>query len=349
MPHDAGAYALRKPLQPSGTLAKPALALLLLSPITGELLTASSPPAAFFTPFSLFLLIGLYGCGALLVREYARKWGRGWVSIVLLGAAYGIIEEGLTAKSFFDPAWMDLGILGLYGRWMDVNWVWSQGLTIYHAVVSITIPIILVQLTFPKASGSRWLGRKAFFAAHAWFFAVVVFGFAYISGFHPNIAQVFGCIVAVLILSYVAKNRPPMVGSPKASSAGAKRLYLLSLIMMLTFFPLIYWIGPYVIPYAFALFIVGILACVLFCKTYDRWGSGCMAESQLLAVAGGVLTPWIVLTPLQETSISNPDSTVGMTLVGVLYAAYLIGLAVMIRRRKVKPDGGGAVANPPAS
>jgi hypothetical protein len=332
--------------KPSGNHFKATFALLLLAPITGELLTASSPPITFFTPFSLFILIGLYGCGALLVREYTRRWGRGWVCIVLLGAAYGIIEEGLTAKSFFDPSWMDLGILGLYGRWLDVNWVWSQGLTIYHAIVSITVPIILTQLTFPASSEARWLGRKAFFAAHAWFIAIVILGFTLITNFHPNVIQVIGCIIAVFILAYVAKNRSPMMGNTNASTIGAKWLYLLSLLMMVTFFPLIYWVGPYIVPYPFILFVIGIVACALYGKAYSRWGNKRMSDSQLLGVASGVLTPWIILTPLQETSISNPDSTAGMTLVGIFYALYIIILIIQTRRRGRRSIEIGSAVNP---
>ncbi len=327
-----------KILPPSRTLAKPVLALLLLSPITGEVLSASSPPLAFFNPLPFFLMVGLYGCGALLVREYARRWGRGWISIVLLGAAYGIIEEGLTAKSFFDPAWMDLGILGVYGRWLEVNWVWSQGLTIYHTIVSITVPIILVQLTFPSVAGSRWLGRKAFLAAHAWFLAVVVIGFLLLSGFYPNILQVMGCIIAVAIVAYVAKNRPPMIGRAIAA-ASPRRLYFLSLLMMVTFFPIIYWIGPYVVPAPLLLFMMGMAASAFFAWAYGRWGGRSISDYQLLAVAGGVLTPWIILTPLQELSISNMDSTVGMTLVGIFFTLFLIALAIRIRRRRPPSKG----------
>jgi hypothetical protein len=319
------------------TLLKPALTLLLLSPITGELLSGSAPPAAFFTPVSLFILIGLYGCGALLVREYARKWGRGWTCIILLGVAYGIIEEGLTAKSFFDPSWMDLGILGTYGRWLDVNWVWSQGLTVYHTLVSITAPIILAQLTFPASSSARWLGRKAFIGAHIWFIAVVIFSFAFITDFHPNIIQVAGCVLAVAILAFVAKNRPPKVALKVRATASAKWLYLLSLLMMITFFPLMYWVGPYVVPDPVALFLLGLVACALYIWAYRIWGRGSLSESQLLGVAGGILTPWIILTPIEEVFISNPDSTAGMTLVGVIYAIYLIILALRVSRRGKKP------------
>jgi len=54
----------------------------------------------FFDPSTLLLLAALYGCGALLVREAWIRWGRGPYAPSLLGAAYGIVEEGLLVKSF---------------------------------------------------------------------------------------------------------------------------------------------------------------------------------------------------------------------------------------------------------
>ena len=131
----------------------PALTLFFLAPAIGELLSGSAPPAEFFNPFTLLLLAALYGSGAILVRELRLRWQQGWLAVFILGAAYGIIEEGWMVKSFFDPNWMDLGVLGSYGRWAGVNWVWTVGLTVYHAVFSIAIPILLVETAFPK---TRW-------------------------------------------------------------------------------------------------------------------------------------------------------------------------------------------------
>ena len=93
----------------------PALVLFFLAPVIGELLSGSSPPVEFFKPFSLLLLAALYGGGALLARELALRWGKRWPTILTLGLAYGVLEEGLMVKSFFDPAWMDLG------RWVPDN------------------------------------------------------------------------------------------------------------------------------------------------------------------------------------------------------------------------------------
>jgi len=67
--------------------------------LIGEGLSGSTPPLAFLNPAVTLLLACLYGSGALLVRDYARRWQKGWRSILILGAAYGIIEEGIMVRS----------------------------------------------------------------------------------------------------------------------------------------------------------------------------------------------------------------------------------------------------------
>ncbi len=102
--------------QPKGAIAKlvdflkshPLLFLLLLTPGIPEYLSASSQltvlvinPVLFF----LFLAanLGLYGSGVILIREAMIRWKKGWASVFLLGAAYGIVEEGLDLWTFFYP------------------------------------------------------------------------------------------------------------------------------------------------------------------------------------------------------------------------------------------------------
>src|SRR5207247_8998678 len=96
--------------QPKGAIAKfvyllkshPLLSLLLLTPGIPEYLSASSQltvlvinPVLFF----LFLAanLGLYGSGVILIREAMIRWRKGWASVFLLGAAYGVAEEGWTS------------------------------------------------------------------------------------------------------------------------------------------------------------------------------------------------------------------------------------------------------------
>src|SRR5579872_967428 len=136
------------------------LVLFFLSPMVGEMLSGSTPPLAFINPVSLAFEAGLYGSGAVLIRELVRGRGLGWANVLLLGAAYGILEEGLVVTSWFNPYWPDVVSLGAYGRALDTNWIWALGLTTYHAVVSIAIPILLVETIFARIGTAPWLGQR---------------------------------------------------------------------------------------------------------------------------------------------------------------------------------------------
>ncbi len=136
--------------------------LALMSPTIAELLSGSSPPLEFFNPVILALLLGLYGAGVLIARELSVRWNLGWAGIVVLGIAYGILEEGVAVKSFFDPMWVDIGALGEYGRYLGTNWVWAVWLTIYHASVSITLPIIILNIIYPNLKSERLLTDRRF-------------------------------------------------------------------------------------------------------------------------------------------------------------------------------------------
>ncbi len=79
---------------------------------------------------------------------------------MLLGFAYGVIEEGVFIKSWFNPAWPDLGVLGTYGRIYGVNVVWAVWLTIFHGFMSIWVPIMVFTLIFPEMHHRELLSKK---------------------------------------------------------------------------------------------------------------------------------------------------------------------------------------------
>lgn len=184
---------------------RPLLALVLLSPVIAEMLSGSSPPTEWLNPIAALFLIWLYGAGVLVMRETAVRWKTGWPSILLLGAAYGIIEEGLAVKSFFDPGWMDLGTLGWYGRWLDVNWVWSVWLTIYHAVVSIAIPIFLVEWIWPNVRGQPLTSRRGYITAIFLLAAATVTINLLLTPYRPSEWHLFGAAAAVVFLGWAAR------------------------------------------------------------------------------------------------------------------------------------------------
>jgi hypothetical protein len=70
-----------------------ALTLYFLAPILGEVFSSNTPPLAFITDPGTFIFEpALYGSGALLIREVARRRGLGWPAILVMGLAYGVLE-----------------------------------------------------------------------------------------------------------------------------------------------------------------------------------------------------------------------------------------------------------------
>ena len=189
----------------------PAIVLLFLAPAIGELLSGSSPPTEFFTPFGFTILVLLYGGGAILCREIKVRWGKGAASLLLLGSAYAVLEEGIMVASFYNPAWPDLGVLGLYGRWLGVNWVWLVELTIYHAIISITIPVTLVELVYPNQQGKPWLGKR-WFLFITFFFTFNVIGgsllFSVITGYKPTFSQIGFSLFLIVLFIFLSGQLP---------------------------------------------------------------------------------------------------------------------------------------------
>ncbi len=122
-------------------------------------MTGSTPFLGPFTNSAGFAFnVGLYGGGALLIREATIRWRKRWGAVLLLGGAYAVGEEGFAAKTMIDPTSPIIGNQ-LYIHWAGVNWVPLAGLTVFHAAFSITVPLLLVELLFPETKGRRLLGN----------------------------------------------------------------------------------------------------------------------------------------------------------------------------------------------
>jgi len=312
--------------------APPALVLFFLAPAIAELLSSSAPPSEFFNPTTLLLLASLYGSGAIIVRELKVRWNKGYVSMLVLGAAYGIVEEGLMVKSFFDPGWVDLGILASYGRWQGVNWVWAEWLTIYHAVFSISIPITLVELAYGQRRNKSWVGHKTLTVLVALLGAVTALGYLGLTDYKPPFMQYALSAAMVIALITLAWKIPPQTAK-KGSHQPLKpsRLAIAGFLSAASLF-LLFMIGPYTIPQAPALMILGlalVLANASFLKRY-MWNDKTVYNK--FALAAGAVAFLIALTPLQEFNASRPDDPRGMVIVGIVALILLVLL-----KRQLKP------------
>jgi len=299
-----------------------------------ELLSGSAPPVEFFNPAGFLILTSLYGSGAIVVRELVIRWDKGWTSLLILGAAYAILEEGLMVKSIFDPAWMDLGALATFGRWAGVNWVWAVMLTIYHATFSIAIPILLVELMFSSRREFPWVGRKAFRLLVLLISVVAVIGFAWLTPYRPPIPQYLGAVAATIALGYGAWKLPhqPKPRDWTRGPVGPRRLALFAFAATLCFFMLLY-AGPFLTPFPIVMIVAAFCLVALVGMLLTDFGSRGLAESQEFALAAGALGFLILLAPLQEFDKTRTDNAVGMSLVGLSFLVFLVLLGRRIGRR----------------
>lgn len=133
-----------------------ALTLFLLSPFVAEYLLGD------FTVRQwqfYFFMAPIYGGGAVIIREFARRTGRGWPTMLTLGLAYGLIEEGLCTQSLFNPNYLGLHLLK-YGfiPALGVSGPWTISVMAIHVFWSMAVPIALTEALFAAERQTPWLG-----------------------------------------------------------------------------------------------------------------------------------------------------------------------------------------------
>jgi hypothetical protein len=134
--------------------------LIIIAACLAEFLTGSAPIlAVILNPLGFAANVGLYGGGALLIREATIQWRKRWGAVLLLGGAYAVGEEGFAAKTMIDPMSPIIGNQ-LYNNWAGVNWIPLTNLTVFHSAFSIAVPLILVELLFPETKRHRLLGKR---------------------------------------------------------------------------------------------------------------------------------------------------------------------------------------------
>lgn len=306
----------------------PALFLFILAPAMGELLSGSSPPVEFFNPINFTIMAILYGGGALIVRELLLRWGKSWPSLLALGAAYGIIEEGVMVQSFFNPYWVDLGNLATYGRWIGVNWIWTIELIIFHAVVSISIPITLTTLLFPGHKEESWLNVK-------WFRVILIlFGLDILAGvilwgaLNPQYPMPWLHVLLAALLSalliMMAKKLPVPLADENADPSSRKSFFLAGFtgIFLLFFFS---WFLPELNMPVIATFMLLLFLpfLILFWIMHLTRGAALPPRRQL-ALCSGVITLMAILDQVLMLDPNPPDNRAGMWLVGLFFLGFMI-------------------------
>jgi hypothetical protein len=216
-----------------------AIGLFFVAPLVAEYLLGDFP-ITFLSP--LIMMAPLYGGGAILIRELTRRTGRSWPTILLLGAAYALIEEGFTTQSLFNPHYLNLPFHLLAPAWipaLGIGGWWTLFMLNVHTFWSIGVSIALIEGLVPSRAKTPWLGSIGASIA-ALLFLLGAVGTSYTihhDSFMASHAQ-FAVTAIVVILFICAAflipfprihNRSGFVPSPWLTGAGT---FLLGLMIM---------------------------------------------------------------------------------------------------------------------
>ncbi|GIG66709.1 hypothetical protein Pen01_30040 [Phytomonospora endophytica] len=331
----------KRPRPPGGD-RRAALVLVVLAPVVAEVTLGSTPVSRIWL---LLLWLPIYGAGVLLIRELARRSGTGWAGILVLGLAYGIVEEGIALQALSSPT--------LYGagdwapRLLGLNSAYTEVMLPYHAVFSVAIPILLTELMFPASRSAPYLRRGGLIATAVT--AVLGVGLLRLAvppsedpGYTIPAPVLIGCVLAVAALGLLAlavlPRRAPRPPSP-GRAPGPWWLAAFGLVSVLGFLVLLY---PFAgagrsafthgdwtyLPMAAAALLAVVAALLIgrWSRTRD-WN-----DRHSLALAAGALVAHTAFG-----AVTIPDTTLdllGLIALGAAMVAGLVSLARTITRRK---------------
>lgn len=146
----------------------PVLGLFVLAPVCAEYLwgydDSTGHPGTLLG--NLLVFSPLYGAPALLIREVARRYALGWPGLLLMAAAFGVVQAGIVDQSMWSTDYRDIPY------WTDMaapTYVAPIGLSLYlvllfvggHVILSIGSPVALVESLTPRRRSQPWLGPVA--------------------------------------------------------------------------------------------------------------------------------------------------------------------------------------------
>ncbi len=290
---------------------KATLTLITLAPFFGEVLSTSTPFFLFVFPWYYLPLVFLYGFGALIIREYSVRHNRSTLSLMLLAVVYGIIEEGLSLRTFFNPAIVSSAADP--ERYWGVNTVWVVHILYYHIFFSIWMPVILTHLLFPSVRKEIWVSGKKWWWIGTLYVLINLLYYAievYEQPLLPYIATGFAALVLTIIAISLPNVKDPayLIQSDVSLSAGNMRILVVSLFATMGSF-ISAWVFPIEdSPLIISLLILLLIPVIAFFLISPSMSSP--SYQQLILILWGILLFPLLLFPLIAEPISQSIASI---------------------------------------
>ena len=314
------------------------LFLLIIPVLIGELLCGSSPPLKLINPVGFLMMFLIYGCGTILIREAKVRWNLQW-SVILLPVAYGIVEEGILVKSFFNPAWGGLGALSNYGVLFGFQMVWVISLGMYHATMSTLIPIALSELLWPEFSKKPILKKRGIVWSIIGISFITLFGMFFfgteVAGkmvpYYPNPLALIFCFLIVGLLIFLAYKFKDSKKISNTKLISPKKFFIAGFLFMLFVFLVPNLFASAKVPSVITILIQMITIALTLLFVFRQIYNENLKEYSLFCLIFGSLFFWILITPINEFVLHS----FGMFSVGIV--AFI--LLLIMRKYVIKRFG----------
>jgi hypothetical protein len=251
-----------------------ALFLLVAPGLLAEVLSGNVVLTTWLQPLPFVLVALTYGVPVLLIRELVAARGLRILSIVLLGLAYGILNEGVLAKTLMQDAGPPLYDFAGYGRLGALQTGWAIFIVPWHALHSVVYPILLCNWMFPAAANRPWFssGRARWLHYVLLVILVGLYSLYFLSPPPGDLATFVGYAVASggLVAAALRFRAGPRASYPAEAQQASRTPALLGG-CMLAFYLFEFW-SPGRIPFAlFVALVAGVLALILSCIARSGW------------------------------------------------------------------------------
>lgn len=326
----------------------PAVGLFLLAPLIAEYLLGNiAIDALGYLP----VLAPMYGGGALLIREIARRTGRGWPTMIALALAYAVFEEAIVTQSLFNPGYAGANLLSAtFIPALGIGLWWTLFVLTLHTVWSMSVSIAMVEALVPARRTTPWLGTIGLFVTGALFVLGSALNAVFNAAIYQFVApagQLLGSLVVIVALVVIAFRLPVPLLSPVASSApdpwlvGVVSFAVWSLFLGLTL--AIDAIGAWVVALLYLALYAVILGLTLGWSRRSGWGG-----VHALALAGGALLAYAWHAFPQWPGLGTPGQIdlIGNIVFGI--GAILLLIAAVARERRATGEAfvGAAPVSP---
>lgn len=188
------------------------ITLSLFSIVFTEVLTGATPFMKFLNPATFLFLFALYALPVALIREARVRWHLGVWGVFFLGLAYGILNEGMAAKTLLRTTHVPIPSFDYYVMFLGVNIGFAILILVWHALHSVLMPILFTHVMFPTERDRPWLNKKV-----AALFAILAIAAAFIA-FHTqnagpiSLPHFFAFLAIIIGMIFVAKRIPKIPG-----------------------------------------------------------------------------------------------------------------------------------------